>query len=308
VIYVVAVLVACTVGLLTLLAAQLVPARPAAVGRRLAELQQITFDPLSAANRRERQTRRQRWEALLRQLGERVEKRRTDGSETRMRLVQAGFRGPNVVPMYWGARLALPLGMVGFTVMLAPLAGPKVLILTFWMAAIGYVLPSFYVGGRAKRRMAEIRLALPDALDSLVVCVEAGLGLNAALVRVSEEIRHISVLLSAELAMVNLEIRAGTPREEAMHNLADRTGVDDVRSLVAMLVQTERFGTSIAQALRVHSDTLRTKRRQRAEEAAAKTAIKMLFPLIFFIFPAMFTVLLGPAFMQIADAFMSFDR
>lgn len=306
-IYVVSVLVACTVALLTLLAAQLVPARPAAVGRRLAELQHISFDPLSAANRRERQTRRERWEALLRQLGERVEKRRTDGGETRMRLVQAGFRGPSVVAMYWGARLALPLGMVGFTVMLAPLAGPRVLILTFWMAVIGYVLPSFYVGSRAARRQTEIRLALPDALDSLVVCVEAGLGLNAALVRVSEEIRHISVLLSAELAMVNLEIRAGTPREEAMHNLADRTGVDDVRSLVAMLVQTERFGTSIAQALRVHSDTLRTKRRQRAEEAAAKTAIKMLFPLIFFIFPAMFTVILGPAFMQIADAFKAFE-
>lgn len=307
-IYVVAALVACTVALVTLLVAQMVPARPAAVGRRLAELQQVTFDPLSTAHRRARQTRRERWEALLRELGERVEKRRVDNSEMRLRLVQAGFRGPNAVAMYWGIRIALPLAMAGFTGMLAPLVGGKVFLLVFWPAAIGYVLPSFYVGGRARKRQAEIRLALPDALDALVVCVEAGLGLNAALVRVSDEIAHISRLLSDELAMVNLEIRAGTPREEAMHNLAERTGVDDVRSLVAMLIQTERFGTSIAQALRVHADTLRTKRRQRAEEAAAKTAIKMLFPLVFFIFPAMFTVLLGPALMQIGAAFMSFGE
>jgi tight adherence protein C len=308
VIYVVAALVACTVALVTLLVAQLVPARPAAVGRRLQELQQVTFDPLSTAHRRARQTRRERWEALLRELGERVEQRRRDNSQTRMRLVQAGFRGPNVVAMYWGIRIALPVGMAAFTAMLAPLVGSKILLVAFWPAAIGYILPSFYLGSRLKRRQAEIRLALPDALDALVVCVEAGLGLNAALVRVSDEIAHISRLLSDELALVNLEIRAGTPREEAMHNLAERTGVDDVRSLVAMLIQTERFGTSIAQALRVHADTLRTKRRQRAEEAAAKTAIKMLFPLVFFIFPAMFTVLLGPAFMQIADAFMSFGK
>lgn len=307
-IYVVAALVACTVALVTLLVAQLVPARPAAVGRRLQELQQVTFDPLSTAHRRARRTRRERWEALLRELGERVEQRRKDNSQTRMRLVQAGFRGPNVVAMYWGIRIALPVGMAAFTAMLAPLVGSKILLVAFWPAAIGYILPSFYLGSRLKRRQAEIRLALPDALDALVVCVEAGLGLNAALVRVSDEIAHISRLLSDELALVNLEIRAGTPREEAMHNLAERTGVDDVRSLVAMLIQTERFGTSIAQALRVHADTLRTKRRQRAEEAAAKTAIKMLFPLVFFIFPAMFTVLLGPAFMQIADAFMSFGK
>jgi tight adherence protein C len=306
-IYLVAVLVACTVGLLTVVMAQLVPTRPAAVSRRLVELQQMSFDPLSTVQRRERQTRRERWEALLQDIGRRVEERRSDNSEMRMRLIQAGFRGPNALAVYWGVRLALPAAMLGVVLMLVPLAGPKLLLVALWPAAIGYILPSFYLGSRTRRRQAEIQLALPDALDALVVCVEAGLGLNAAIVRVSEEIRHVSTLLSAELAMVNLEIRAGTPREEAMHNLAERTGVEDVRSLVTMLIQTERFGTSIAQALRVHSDTLRTKRRQRAEEAAAKTAIKMLFPLVFFIFPAMFTVLLGPAFMQIADAFKAFE-
>ena len=305
--YVVAVLVACTVGLLTLLAAQIVPARPAAVGRRLAELQQLSFDPLSTEHRRQRQTRRERWEALLRDVGQRVEQKRTDNSEMRLRLIQAGFRKPNALAVYWGLRVALPLGVLGVMLLLLPLAGPKLLLVAFWPAVIAYLLPAFYLGSRTRRRKHEIQLALPDALDALVVCVEAGLGLNAALVRVSEEIRHISTLLGEELAMVNLEIRAGTPREEAMHNLAERTGVEDMRSLVTMLIQTERFGTSIAQALRVHSDTLRTKRRQRAEEAAAKTAIKMLFPLVFLIFPAMFTVLLGPAFMQISDAFKAFE-
>ena len=128
--------------------------------------------------------------------------------------------------------------------------------------------------------------ALPDALDMLVVCVEAGLGLNQALVRVSEEIDRISPVLSEQLALVNLEIRAGTARDEALRNLAERTGLQDISSLVGMLIQTDRFGTSVAHALRVHAETMRTKRRQRAEEAAAKTTIKMIFPLVFCIFPA----------------------
>jgi tight adherence protein C len=127
------------------------------------------------------------------------------------------------------------------------------------------------------------------------------LGLNQAIVRVSEEIRHVSMVTSQEFALVNLEIRAGTSREDALRNLGERTGQEDLRSLVAMLIQTDRFGTSIAQALRVHSDTLRAKRKQRAEEAAAKTTIKMLFPLVMFIFPAMFVVILGPAVIQIIN-------
>jgi tight adherence protein C len=133
----------------------------------------------------------------------------------------------------------------------------------------------------------------------MVVCVEAGLALNQAILRVSEEIGHVSPIMAEQLELVNLEIRAGTGREEALRNLADRTGVADMRSFVTMLIQTDRFGTSIAQALRTHADTMRTKRRQRAEEAAAKTTIKLVFPLVFFIFPAMFTVILVPALIQI---------
>jgi tight adherence protein C len=132
--------------------------------------------------------------------------------------------------------------------------------------------------------------------------VEAGLGLNQAMVRVSEEIERLSPVLSEQLALVNLEIRAGTAREEAFRNMGERTGLEDVKSLMAMLVQTDRFGTSIAQALRVQADTLRTKRRQRAEEAAAKTTIKLVFPLVLFIFPAMFVVILGSALIQIFEA------
>ena len=154
---------------------------------------------------------------------------------------------------------------------------------------------------KIRARQKEIQLSLADTLDMLVVCVEAGLGLNQALVRVSEEIDYVSNVMSQELMLTNFEIRAGTPRDQAMRNLGDRTGVADLKSLTAMLIQTDRFGTSIAKALRVHSDTLRVKRRQRAEEAAAKTTIKLVFPLVMFIFPAMFVVILGPAILHIME-------
>ncbi len=165
------------------------------------------------------------------------------------------------------------------------------------------MLPYLYVDGRVKKRQQELKKALPDTLDLLVVCVEAGLGLNQALVRVSEEVDRISPEMSDELTVVNLEIRAGTPRDEALRRLGERTGVDDIRSLTSMLLQTDRFGTSIADALRVHADTLRSKRMQSAEEAAAKTTVKMLFPLIFFIFPAIFVVLVGPSVFLFRDFF-----
>ena len=180
------------------------------------------------------------------------------------------------------------------------------LIMTIYFGAMGYVLPSMIVARRIKGRQKQMQKALPDALDMLVVSVEAGLGLNQALVRVSEEIDRISPVLSEQLGLVNLEIRAGTAREEALRNLAERTGLQDISSLVGMLIQTERFGTSVAQALRVHADTMRTKRRQRAEEAAAKTTIKLIFPLVFCIFPAMFVVILGPALIQIYKALQGF--
>jgi tight adherence protein C len=147
----------------------------------------------------------------------------------------------------------------------------------------------------AKRRQHKVRLSLPDALDLLVVSVEAGLGLDQAIQRVADELAFAHPELADEMRLINLELRAGKPRSEALRNFGERTQVDDVISLVAMLVQTDKFGTSVAQSLRVHSDTARTKRRQRAEEAAAKTGVKMVFPLVFCIFPAIWVVTIGPA-------------
>jgi tight adherence protein C len=162
-------------------------------------------------------------------------------------------------------------------------------------AALGYLLPSMVVGRMATRRQHRLRLSLPDALDLLVVSVEAGLGLDQAIQRVADELGMVHPELAEELRLVNLELRAGTGRADALRNLANRTQVDDLSSLVTMLVQTDKFGTSVAQSLRVHSDTARTKRRQRAEEAAAKTGAKMVFPLVFCIFPAIWVVTIGPA-------------
>jgi tight adherence protein C len=160
---------------------------------------------------------------------------------------------------------------------------------------LGYVVPGILLAKRAGRRVYRIQLSLPDALDLLVVSVEAGLGLDQALLRVGQELATAHPELSDELRLVTLELRAGKGRSEALRNLANRTGLEDVASLVTMLVQTDKFGTSVAQSLRVHSDVLRTKRRQRAEEAAAKTGVKMVFPLVFCIFPAIWVVTIGPA-------------
>jgi tight adherence protein C len=160
---------------------------------------------------------------------------------------------------------------------------------------LGYVLPGIVLARLAKRRQKRMQLSLADALDLLVVSVEAGLGLDQALMRVSEELATAYPDLSDELKLVNIELRAGRPRTEALRNLGDRTGLEDIMSLTTMLIQTDKFGTSVAQSLRVHSETLRTKRRQRAEEAAAKTGVKMVFPLVFCIFPAVWVVTIGPA-------------
>ncbi len=165
-------------------------------------------------------------------------------------------------------------------------------------AGFGYIMPGIVLARKARRRQHRIRLALADALDLLVVSVEAGLGLDQALARVAQELASAYPDLSSELRLVNLELLAGKGRSEALRNMAERTGVDDLTSLVAMLIQTDKFGTSVANSLRVFSDTLRTKRRQRAEEAAAKTGVKMVFPLVVCIFPAIWIVTIGPAALQ----------
>ncbi len=299
--YLVAVLFGVAVAMMVALVARLVPTRPRAVARQLAELER-TSEARAGSERQGRQRRSQELRAVLEYLGDRIDQEPRRASQLQELMVHAGYREPGAVAVYWGARMVLLAGLgIGFFLLVKVLGGDalKALVAGAWGAVLGWVGPAMHVGGRARRRQKELQRTLPDALDLLIVCVEAGLALNQALVRVAEEIRHVSTLTSNELSLVNYEIRAGIPREEALKNLGDRTGVSDLRSLTAMLIQTDRFGTSIAQALRVHSDTLRIKRRQRAEEAAAKTTIKLVFPLACCIFPALFVVILGPAMVQI---------
>ena len=169
------------------------------------------------------------------------------------------------------------------------------LILFLVAVVMGYLLPDMWLTRRVRARQQTLRLALPDALDLLVICMEAGLGIDQALLYVSQELTIAHPELCEEFDLVNAEMHVGKTRLDALRSLATRTGVDDIQALVATLIQTDRFGTSIADSLRIHSDALRTKRRQRAEEMAAKTTVKMVFPLVFFIFPALFVVIMGPA-------------
>jgi tight adherence protein C len=217
-------------------------------------------------------------------------------SQTRQWLIQAGYRDAQHAAIYRGLRVLFAgLGFAA-VVLLTGTSSPYLLV---GIPAFGYFIPRFMLKRAVKARQRRIRLALPDALDLTVICVEAGLALDQALLRVGEDLGYAHPELSAEFHMFNLETRAGKPRVEALRNLAARTGVEDIRSLVMTLVQTDRFGTSVAQALRVHSDSLRTERRQRAEEQAAKTTVKMIIPLVCFVMPSLIFVTVGPAVIQL---------
>jgi tight adherence protein C len=298
---VVAVLIAVTAILAVVAVAELVPARDRTVGRRLAELQELASNR-GITQRRKRQANREQLEVWLQNFGERVASGRKDLFEVRQRLIRAGYRRQDAVPIFYSMRVvSLLVGLILIMVMLPSLRGRDLLLWIVAAGGIAWMAPTGFLSRKIRRRKKEIQKALPDALDMLVICVEAGLGLNQALHRVADEVETMSAILAEELQIVNLEMRAGTPREDALRNLGERTDVADLRALATMLIQTDRFGTSIAQALRVHSDTLRTKRRQRAEEAAAKTTIKLVPPLVFFIFPAIFVVVLGPAMLHLMN-------
>ena len=225
----------------------------------------------------------------------------TEVSRARAWLIQAGYRDARHLTMYVGTRVLAGLLGVGIAGALTGFQSPLLMVS---VGAFGFFLPRFVLKRMIRDRQRRIRLALPDALDLTVICVEAGLALDQAMMRVGEDLYHAHPDFSNEFRLVNLELRAGKPRAEALRNLAARTGVDDVRALVATLVQTDRFGTSIAQALRVHSDSLRTERRQRAEEQAAKTTIKMVIPLVLFIMPSLLVVSVGPAVIQLVRILM----
>ena len=251
-----------------------------------------------------------RWMQGIQSLGILVKpKREEDLSHLRKTFLKAGFRGERAPIIFFGMKAFLAMILaVGFIVaklfILKTMPHLQSMFFAILFALIGYYLPSLWLQIRISNRKDKIRRGLPDALDLMVVCVEAGTGLDAAINRVGEEMKFTNKVLSEEFRILNLELRAGKQRRDALKNLALRTDLEDVSSLVTLLIQTERFGTSIGQALRVHSDSMRTKRYQRAEEIAQKMPVKLIFPLILFIFPALLVVTLGPAVIQILRGLM----
>jgi tight adherence protein C len=273
--------------IITAAAMALMPRRASAIDRRLEELM------VGADRQVDARPRFQSLLGMLKRVGEKAPRSPKELGALRLRLVQAGYRRDEALTIFFGIRVTFAL--VLFALFSSSIVTRPNMMLALGGLGVGYILPGMVLARKAKARAHRIRLALADMLDLLVVSVEAGLGLDQALSRVGTELAFAYPELSDELRLINLELRAGKPRSEALRNLADRTGVEDLSSLVTMLIQTDKFGTSVAQSLRVYSETLRTKRRQRAEEAAAKTGVKMVFPLVFCIFPAIWVVTIGPA-------------
>ena len=224
-----------------------------------------------------------------------------DMNRLRRQLARAGYDSPQAMFIYVVAMLVTPVVLVVLSFTIIGVRSGWVVAL--FAAAIGYLLPGIVLSRKTELRKKQIENGLPDALDLIIVCVEAGCSLDQAIVKASDELDITYPALTHELRLITTEIRAGKPRLEAFKNFSARTNVDDVRSLVALLVQTDKFGTSIAQALRTHAETSRTKRRQRAEERAAKVGVKLVFPLVFFLFPALYVVILGPAVIQFVRVF-----
>jgi tight adherence protein C len=229
--------------------------------------------------------------------------------QARMEFLRAGIYSPNAFIIYWGTRafltLALPLGFFFFRITIFKVFDPsRAISIGIILAAVGLYLPYFWLRMKISQRKNKIFEGLPDVLDLLVVCVEAGMGLDAAIFRVAEEIKLSNRAIADELRMYVLEIKAGKSRREALRSFATRTGLEEVQSLVTLLLQAEKFGISIGPALRVYSDSFRTKRFQKAEEVATKLPVKLIFPLILFILPAMFVVLVGPAAISLYRAFV----
>jgi tight adherence protein C len=246
-------------------------------------------------------------QAFLAKIGELMPVSPSNRSKYAQYLVAAGYHKENVLifiasklilalllPILFMFFVSLPKGMI---------LDSRMLLLEVALAIVGFLLPSFWLQRKVDFRKNEIFHTLPDILDLMTICVVAGISIDSAIVKASENPQFRGNPLAEELKQASMEVRAGKPRSEALKDMAERTMVDDLKSFVTMLVQTERFGTSLSQALKVHSDSLRTKRRQIAEESAAKTAVKMLFPLVFFIFPAMLVVTLGPALISMFKAF-----
>jgi tight adherence protein C len=239
---------------------------------------------------------------VLARLSRLLPKSPKDMSRLTRRLTRAGYPEPKTAVFYVMAEMGLPI-VLGLAALIALGTHRDGWLAAAFVAVVGYMLPGLYMARKTAQRKKAIRNGLPDALDLLTICVEAGSALDQAIVRASQELVITHPELAMELQLVTTETRAGKPRMEAFKNLAQRTDVDDVRTIVSMLTQTDRFGTSVAQALRTHADTLRTKRRQRAEERAAKVGVKLVFPLALCLFPSLYVVCFGPVVVQIYRAF-----
>jgi len=227
-----------------------------------------------------------------------------DLSRVQLMLVQAGYRSENAVEIFWGMKFLLtPIAIIGLWQINAHLDEPYEFPMSFALAlmacALAFFFPNIWVSSKVQERKKTIENPLPDAIDLMVTCVEAGLSLDAAIARVAQELELVAPLLAGEFKQTMLEIQAGVKRSDAFHRLSQRTGVEDLKSLSAMIIQTELFGTSVSRALRVHSEGMRTKRMQRAEEKAAMVSVKMTVPLILFILPSLMVVVMGPAALMI---------
>ena len=227
-------------------------------------------------------------------------------SVAQKRLMRAGLRNDSHFRVFYGSKALLPICLCiivassGVTNTIAPFYAYTLAL------AFGYLVPDFWLGRRIKERQINIRLGLPDFLDLMCVCVEAGLSMDQALARTSDEMRQSHPEVSDEMGLVTLEQRAGRPRSEAWKNMAERVDLEVIRTLVSAIIQADQFGTSISKTLRIYSEGLRTRRRQQVEEVAAKMSVKLVFPLVFFIFPAIFVVALGPALLAIIDSFKKY--
>jgi tight adherence protein C len=231
-------------------------------------------------------------------------------SRARVNMVRAGLRGENALEIFMGLKLFLaPVLTIAFLQLNSsagsPLVFPVDVVLAIWICAFVFFVPNVWLNGKIKERQQAIERALPDAMDLLVTCVEAGLGLDAAMSRVSQELQLSSPILGEEMNQTFLEVQAGVTRADSFRRLADRTGVEDLRSLAAMLIQTDIFGTSVARALRIHSDSMRVKRMQQAEEKAAMVSVKMTVPLVLCILPSLIAIVMGPAIVMITQSFGS---
>ena len=269
-------------------------ARPGQVYERLGE---PVIEAPTAGTPEDAEARKPREFKLIQRVGELMPVSSDDSSMTRTMLTHAGYRSDNAVKIYYGIRIlsTLVMALLGLTLRNSLSANPSMhVVFPLAMALGGFIGPNFMLEKRIKKRLTILRLALPDALDLMVIAVEAGLGLDQAIQYVASELRNAHKELTEEFTLTNLEIRAGKRRADALKNLGERSGEPELRKLTAILIQNDRFGTNVAESLRQHSDYLRIRRRQEAEERAAKVGVKLVFPIFFFILPAMMLVCAGP--------------